>query len=110
MKVVKIIEDNTTTKPLNKNKKMKKLLILTLIITSCKAQDYIQKPKFTVLEWKHKSETFDIYQKDSLVVKQVPCAESNKIYLHGYPNGNYTFVFRNKEGIVEEKTIKITNK
>jgi hypothetical protein len=86
---------------------MKKLLFLSLIIVSCKTQTYIKKPKFIDITWTSKSETFDVYKSDSLIVQHIPCYETKKITLHSYPSGEYTFVFKKNGNVVEEKKIKI---
>jgi hypothetical protein len=86
---------------------MKKLLLLSLIIVSCKTQSYVKESKSIVVTWKSKSETFDVYANNLLILQHVPCDKSKKITLHAYPPGLYTFVFKKNDNVVEEKKIKI---
>jgi hypothetical protein len=91
---------------------MKKILIFSLILTSCKTQDIVQyeKNKSVVVNWETNSQTFDVYRSDSLVVQKIPCDGINQLTLHNYDQGDYKFIFKNDGVVTEEKLIKIVDK
>lgn len=86
---------------------MKKIVVLSLILCSCKTQEIIQQDKFVVVSWEKNNETFDVYKSDSLIAQKIPCDGFNKVTLHNYNQGDYKFVFKTNDVVVEEKSIRI---
>lgn len=90
---------------------MKKIILLSLILISCKVQNVIRckKDPYVIVTWKNISNSVDIYRADSLIAQKIPCVQANQIVLHNYVEGKYRFVFKNNDVITEEKKIMITS-
>ena len=90
---------------------MKKIILLSLILLSCKTQPflYYKKDQCVVITWKNNSDHFDLYLSDSMIAQTVPCMNTNQLVLHDYREGEYTFIFKNNGTVTEEKRITITS-
>lgn len=90
---------------------MKKIILLSLILLSCKSQSvlYYKKEPCVIVTWKNVSDCFDMYVYDSLIAQTIPCMNTNQIVLHDYREGEYKFIFKNNGIVTEEKIIMITS-
>lgn len=88
------------------------LILMGVCLLSCnttKTVRYRVDQKVTLTWEDKKADTFDVYSSDTLLVMKVPCLEANQMTIHGYPPGNYKFVFKSNGSVVETKKIIINN-
>lgn len=89
------------------------LILIGFSLLSCntmKSVKYSLNEEVTLTWESEKANTFDVYSSDTLLVPKIPCDGTNTMTIHGYPPGNYKFVFRSNGDVVETRKITIHNK
>jgi hypothetical protein len=84
-----------------------------LILASCSLTRPVicTNRKEVTLTWKDsKSESIDVYIKNSLSFPNIPCKGENRFTMYDVSPGDYTFVFKSDGKVIEKKRIIIVDK
>lgn len=89
------------------------LLSTSLILLSCNSirPTVCKDKKEVTLTWnRSESKSIDIYIEDSLTIPNIPCVGTNRLTMHDVSPGDYTFVFKSEDRIIEKKRIIVVDK